>query len=249
MVCCCTWRLHRLWKLWCLLLWTRNCFDWHNWPISGWSFIQCFYNYFTLFIFLIESDFFENVLCHNVQMSLAVASGIKVVNWDNESYLHNILWDHNETGSVGRWDLGAPVCSSVPSLMFLYLAHRTAACSYVLLSLIYISLTVNKGPVPFRHTWIPYVVSLRREELFMDMQIRLSSVVTGCRPNVLLIQMKMFFLSGRSHTNNSVVCLTQILMIILDFAVLLLFLLLKIKFTTPQNNILFFFFYTKCLSL
>lgn len=77
----------------------------------------------------------------------------------------------------------------------------------------------------------------------MDMQIRLSSV-TGCRPNVLLIQMKMLFLSGRSHTNNNVVCLTHILMIILDFAVLvlvvvllLLFLLLKIKFTTPQNNI------------
>lgn len=170
-------------------------------------------------------------------MSLAVASGIKVVNWDNESYLHNILWDHDETGSVGRWDLGAPVCSSVPCLMFLYLFHRTAACSYILLSLIYISLTVNKGPVPFRRTWIPYVVSLRREELFMDMQIRLSSVVTGCRPNVLLIQMKMLFLSGRSHTNNNVVCLTHILMIILDFAVLLLFLLLKIKFTTPQNNI------------
>lgn len=171
-------------------------------------------------------------------MSLAVASGIKVVNWDNESYLHNILWDHDETGSVGRWDLGAPVCSSVPCLMFLYLFHRTAACSYILLSLIYISLTVNKGPVPFRRTWIPYVVSLRREELFMDMQIRLSSV-TGCRPNVLLIQMKMLFLSGRSHTNNNVVCLTHILMINLDFAVLLLlFLLLKIKFTTPpQNNI------------
>lgn len=81
------------------------------------------------------------------------------------------------------------MCSSVPCLMFLYLFHRTAACSYILLSLIYISLTVNKGPVPFRRTWIPYVVSLRREELFMDMQIRLSSV-TGCRPNVLLIQME-----------------------------------------------------------
>lgn len=69
----------------------------------------------------------------------------------------------------------------------------------------------------------------------MDMQIRLSSV-TGCRPNVLLIQMKMLFLSGRSHTNNNVVCLTHILMINLDFAVLLLlFLLLKIKFTTPPK--------------
>lgn len=174
-------------------------------------------------------------------MSLAVASGIKVVHWDNESYLHNILWDHDETGSVGRWDLGVPVCSSVPCLMFLYLFHRTAACSYILLSLIYISLTVNKGPVPFRRTWIPYVVSLRREELFMDMQIRLSSV-TGCSPNVLLIQMKMLFLSGRSHTNNNAVCLTHILMIILDFAVLLLlFLLLKIKFTPPPPKITFLY--------
>lgn len=93
----------------------------------------------------------------------------------------------------------------VPCLMFLYLAQRTAAFSYILLSLIFIALTVNKDLVPFRRTWMPYVASLRREELFMDMQISLSSV-TGCRPNVLRIQMKILFQSGRSHTDNNVVC-------------------------------------------
>lgn len=141
---------------------------------------------------------------------------MRLVLWVDETWVH----------------LCAAVCPA-----WCFCTCSTEACSYILLSLIYISLTVNKGLVPFRRTWIPYVVSLRREELFMDMQIRLSSVVTGCRPNVLLIQMKLLFLSGRSHTNNNVVCLTHILMIILDFAVLLLFLLLKIKFTTPQNNI------------
>lgn len=69
----------------------------------------------------------------------------------------------------------------------------------------------------------------------MDMQIRLSSV-TGCRPNVLLIQMKMLFLSGRSHTNNNVVCLTHILMINLDFVVVVVVVVNTVHHP-PQNNI------------
>lgn len=59
------------------------------------------------------------------------------------SHIVNILAAHDQNCSVGRSDLHVPVCN-VPCLMCLCLAQRTAACSYILLCIIFITLTANE---------------------------------------------------------------------------------------------------------
>lgn len=83
--------------------------------------------------------------------------------------------------------------------MCMYLAQRTAACSYILLCIIFITLTANKALVLFSalHGCLMWFHWRGKHYLWIvDMQISLISVVAGCRYNLLLIQMKNV-ISGR----------------------------------------------------
>lgn len=112
---------------------TITSFDWMNitWPLID-----------LVSTSLIQPD---NINPNHLAVWHLNEAGCKVTKTGNESHLRSILSDHDQNCSVGRWDLGVPVCS-VPCLMCcLHLAQRTAARSYVLLCIIFITLTSEQS--------------------------------------------------------------------------------------------------------
>ncbi len=106
-------------------------FDWREWRAADWSLIWCRRRQFLILII------------QTIWLWQLNEAGCKVTKTGNESYVRDILSNHDHNGSVGRLDLDVPVCS-VPCLMCLYLAQRTAARSYILRCIIFITLTANK---------------------------------------------------------------------------------------------------------